>query len=122
MFERKILGKIFGPTKEHNGTRRIKTNKELDELIQHRSVINCAKSQRLSWFAHINGMPDSSNVKKIYKWQPFANRPVGRPKSRWEDDVKNDLKKLRVVKWPDLVQDGQNWKEIVGKVKTLPEL
>ena len=38
-------------------------------------------------------MPESSIVKKIYKWQPFTNRPVGRPKSGWEDDVKNDLKK-----------------------------
>ena len=73
--------KIFGPTKEHNGTWRIKTDKELDELIQHRSTINCVKSQRLSWFGHINRKPECSIVKKIYKWHPFTNRPVGRPKS-----------------------------------------
>ena len=102
MFERKVLRKIFGPTKEHNGTWRIKTNKELDELIQHRSIINYVKSQRLSWFGHINRKPESSIVKKIYKWHPFTNRPVGRPKSGWEDDVKSDLKKLKVV-------NGQTW-------------
>ena len=97
--------KIFGPTKEHNGTWRIKTDKELDELIQHRSTINCVKSQRLSLCGHINRMAESSVVKEIYRWQPFTNRPVGRPKSGWEDDVKNDQKKLRAVKWSDLVQD-----------------
>ena len=57
-----------------------------------------------------------------YKWHPFTNRQVGRPKSGWEDDVKNYLKKLKVVKWPDLVQDRHKWTETVEKAKTLPEL
>jgi hypothetical protein len=38
-------------------------------------------------------MAGTSIVKKIYKWKPFTGRPVGRPKSRWED-VRNDLKNL----------------------------
>jgi hypothetical protein len=62
--ERKILRKIFGPTKENNGNWRIKTNKELDELIKHRNIINCVKAQRLSWFGHINRMPETIIVKK----------------------------------------------------------
>jgi hypothetical protein len=37
-------------------------------------------------------MPETSIVKKIYTWKPFTRRPVGRPKSRWEDDVRNNLK------------------------------
>ena len=45
VFERKILRKIFGPTKEANGIWRIKTNKELDELIKHRNIINYVKAQ-----------------------------------------------------------------------------
>ena len=93
MFERKILRNIFGPTKEDNGNWRIKTNIEMDELIKHRNIINYVKAQSLSWFAHINRMPETSTVKKIHKWKPFTGRPVGRPKSRWEDDVRNDLKK-----------------------------
>jgi len=52
VFERKILRKIFGPTKGVNGIWRIKTNKELDELIEHRNIINYVKTQRLSWFGH----------------------------------------------------------------------
>jgi len=50
--ERKIVRKIFGPTKEANGIRRIKTNKELDELIKHWNIENYIKAQRLSWFGH----------------------------------------------------------------------
>ena len=64
VFEWKILRKIFGPTKEANGICRIKTKKELDELIKHRNITNYVKAQRLSWFGHINRMPETSKVKK----------------------------------------------------------
>ena len=93
LFERKILRKIFGPTKEADGIWRIKTNKELDELIKHRNIINCVKAQRLSWFGHINRMPETGRGKRIHKRKPFTGRAAGRPKFRWEDDVRDDLKK-----------------------------
>ena len=54
VLETKILREIFGPTKEDNGNWRIKTNKELDELIKHRNIINYVKAQSLSFFGHIN--------------------------------------------------------------------
>jgi hypothetical protein len=41
-----VLRKIFGPTKEGDGTWRIKTNCELNELIRHRNIINSIKAQR----------------------------------------------------------------------------
>jgi len=42
VFERKVLRKIFGPTKERDGTWRIKTN---NELIRHKNIINNLKAQ-----------------------------------------------------------------------------
>jgi len=118
----KILRKIFGPNKEDNGNWGIKTKNELDELIKHRNLINYVKAQRLSWFGHINRMPESSIIKKIHKWKPFTRRPVGRPKCRWEDDVRNDLKKMKLIKWTGQVQDRLKWKGIVERVKNVPEL
>ena len=81
MFKRKIPRKTFIPTKEGDGKCRIKTNKELDELIKQRNMINYDEAQILSWFGHVNRMPDTIIVKKIYKWKPQTRRPVGRPKS-----------------------------------------
>jgi len=52
VFERKILRKMFGPTKEANGIWRIKTNKELDELIKCRNIINYVKAQRQLVWTH----------------------------------------------------------------------
>jgi hypothetical protein len=64
VFERKVLRRIFGPTNERNGTWRIKTNDELDELIRYKNIINHIKTQRLSWFGHLHRMPEEGKVKK----------------------------------------------------------
>ena len=72
----------------------------------------------MSWFGHINRMPETSIVKRIHKWKPFTG-PAGRPKSQWEDDVRNDLKKIKLINWAEQVQDRLKWKDIVEKAKTL---
>jgi hypothetical protein len=46
-------------------------------------------------------------------------RPTGRPKTYWEDDVKKEIPKLKVPNWRTLVQDRRRWKELVEKAKTL---
>jgi hypothetical protein len=38
-------------------------------------------------------MPEEIMVKKVQKWKPMLRRPLGRPKNRWEDDIRNDMKK-----------------------------
>jgi hypothetical protein len=92
VFERKVLRKIFGPTKERDGTWRIETDGELDKLIRHKNIINYIKAQRLSWFGHLHRMPEERLVRKVYRWKPMLRRPLGRPKNRWEDDIRNDIK------------------------------
>jgi len=69
VFERKILKRIFGPTKE-NQIWRIKTNEKLDKLIKHKNIVNCIKAQRLSWFGHVQRMSDTRTVKKILVFGP----------------------------------------------------
>jgi hypothetical protein len=71
VFERKILRRIFGPTKETQ-IWRVKTNEELDKLIKHKKIINYIKAQRLSLFGHIQRMPDTRTVKKIFNWKPLT--------------------------------------------------
>jgi inhibitor of KinA sporulation pathway (predicted exonuclease) len=117
VFERKILRKVFGPTKKKDGSWKIKTNIELNKLIQQRNIINHVKAQTLSWYGHIYRKPEISIVKKIYKWQP-----VGRPKHRWDDDVRNDLRKMKLLKWTEQAQDRHEWKKTVEKAKTVHEL
>jgi hypothetical protein len=41
-------------------------------------------------------MPETRMVKAIHSWKPISKRPTGRPKTRWKDDVKKDVLKLKV--------------------------
>jgi len=122
IFERKILRKIFGPTKEVNGLWRIKTNEELDELIKRKDIIRFIKSQRLKWLGHVERMPNEREVTIIFKWKPLASRPKGRPKNRWGDDVRIDLQKMKVKNWKKSVLDRDTWRTIVERTKTRKEL
>jgi hypothetical protein len=117
VFERKILRKIFGPTRE-NQMWRIKTNDELDKLIKHHNIINYIKAQRLSWFGHVQRMPASSTVKKIFKWTPLSTKSKGRPKQRWENNIIQDIRQMKIKNWTTCVQDRATWKNIVEKAKT----
>ena len=64
VFEIKILRRIFGSTKERDGTWKIKTNDKLNKLIGNKTLINFIKSQRLGWLGHVQRMPDERMVKK----------------------------------------------------------
>jgi hypothetical protein len=64
-------------------------------------------------------MPETRTVKAIHSWNPISKRPTGRPKTRWEDDVKKYILKLKVPNWRALVQDRRRWNELVEKDRTL---
>jgi hypothetical protein len=117
VFKRKVLRRIFGPTKERNGTRIIRTDDEVDKLIRHKYITNHIKAQRVSWFGHLHRMPEERTVKRVYNWKPMLTRPLGRPKNRW-DDIRNDMKKLKITNWKSCIQDRNKWKLYVEKGKT----
>jgi hypothetical protein len=119
-FERKILRKIFGPNKE-NDCRRMKTNQEYNQLISYKNV-NFIHAQRLSWIGHVERMSPNRSVKCLYSWKPLGTSPVGRPKTRWEEDVKAEIMKMKVPNWKTIVQDRTKWKGVVEKARTLREL
>ena len=66
-------------------------------------------------------MPEEIMVKKVYKWKPMLRRPLGRPRNRWEDDRRNDMKKLKIKNWTNCSQDRNNWKLYVEKTKTFKD-
>ena len=67
-------------------------------------------------------MPEDRMVKKAYKWKLMLTRPLGRPKNRWEDDIINDMKKLKIKNWTSSIQDRNKWKLYVEKDKTFKEM
>jgi hypothetical protein len=55
-------------------------------------------------------MTEDDNVQKIKRWKPMSKRPIGRPKTRWEDNVLEDIKSMNIRNW-------RKWHgiEIVGR-------
>jgi hypothetical protein len=67
-------------------------------------------------------MPREREVTRMYNWKPFASRPIGRPKIRWEDDMRKDLQTMRIKNWKKSVLYRDSWKTIVEQTKTHAEL
>jgi len=51
----------------------------------------------------------------------MLTRPLGRPKNRWEDDIINDMKKLKIKNWTSCIQDRNEWKLYAEKAKMFKE-
>jgi hypothetical protein len=66
-------------------------------------------------------MPEERMIKKVYKWNPMLRRPLGRPQNRWEDDVRNYMKKLKIKNWTNCIQDRNILKLYVEKAKTFKD-
>jgi hypothetical protein len=62
-------------------------------------------------------MSHNKSVKSLYSWKPLGARPVGRPKTRWEDDVKADIMKMKVPNWKIIIKDRTKWKGVIEKTK-----
>jgi hypothetical protein len=71
IFGRKIMRKIFGPTRTDGGYLRIKTNQEINDLLKGQNIIWFIKKQRLNWLGHVERMTEDNNVQKMKRWKPM---------------------------------------------------
>ena len=118
VFERRVLRKIYGPTQDNDGAWRIKTNEELENLIEKKNIVRFIKSQRLRLAAHVIRMDATRTVKKLIEWEPCSSRRVERPRLKWLDQLEEDLKKMKVRNWREKCKDRRLWNEIVKQAKT----
>jgi hypothetical protein len=67
-------------------------------------------------------MAEDNIVQRIKRWKSMSKRPIGRPKTHWEDDVLEDIKNINVHKWKKVSQNRDNWKKVVEQARTLNRL
>ena len=73
----------------------------------------------LNWLSHVEGMAEDNIVQKIKRWKPMSRRPIGRPKTRWEDDILEDIKSMNVPNLMKVVQNRNSWEKVVQQARTL---
>ncbi|KAJ4448446.1 hypothetical protein ANN_10462 [Periplaneta americana] len=92
VFENKVLRKIFGAKRDEDaGEWRKLHNTELHALYSSPEIIRNLKSRRLRWAGHVARMGESRNAYRVLVGRPEGKRPLGRPRRRWEDNIKMDL-------------------------------
>ena len=113
IFEGKIMRKIFGPTRTDDGYWRIKTNQEINYILKGQNIIGFIKKQRLNWLGYVERVAEDNIVQKIERWRPMSKGPIGRPKTRWEDDVLEGIKSINIRNWKKVAQNRDSWKKVV---------
>jgi hypothetical protein len=88
--EKRVLRRIFGPKREEDGSWRTMHNDELHSLYSSPNIVRAIKSRRMRWAGHVARMGEAKSVYRILVGRPEVKRPLGRPRSRWEDNIKTD--------------------------------
>ncbi|KAJ4434963.1 hypothetical protein ANN_23535 [Periplaneta americana] len=95
VFENNVLRKIFGAKRdEGTGEWRKLHNTELHALYSSPNIIRNIKSRRLRWAGHVARMGESRNAYRVLVGRPEGKRPLGRPRRRWEGNIKIDLREV----------------------------
>jgi hypothetical protein len=94
------------------------TTMEIDNLTEGADLVRFFKAQRIKWLCHIQRMDQARQARKLLDWNPMGTRPVGRPRQRWQEDVMEDLKKLKVKNWNETAKDRRTWRDLAEKEKT----
>jgi hypothetical protein len=96
VFENRVLRKIFGPTREEDGSWRKLHNDELHSLYSSLNIVRVIKSRRMRWAGHVASMGEGRGVYRFLVGRSKGKRPLGRARCRWEDNIKMDLREIGI--------------------------
>jgi hypothetical protein len=122
VFENRVLRRIFGQKRDEvTGEWRKLYNKELRDLYSSPSIIRIIESRRMRWAGYVAGMGEKRKAYRLLVGKPEGKRPLGRPRRRWVDNIRMDLREVGWgdVEWIGLAQDRNRWRTVVNSVLNL---
>jgi len=115
-----IFHYLFGPKRDEvTGEWRKPHNEELNDLYSLPNIVRVVKSRRMSWAGHVARMGKDRGVHRVLVGKPKGKRPLGRPRRRWEDNIKMDLQVVEGGRgdWMESPQDRDRWWALVGTAR-----
>jgi hypothetical protein len=101
VFENRVLKKIFRPKREEDGSWKKLHNDDLHNPYSSPNIVRVIKSRRMRWVGHMARRGEGKGVYRVLVGRPEGKRPLGRPRRRWEDNIKIYLREMGI--------DGSNW-------------
>ena len=120
VFKNRMLRRVFGPKRDEvTGEWRELHNEELNDLYSLPNIEWVVKSRRIRWAGHVARMGEDRGAHRVLVGKPEGKRPLGRPRHRWEDNIKMDLQEVGGGRGDlmELAQDRDRWRALVGTVR-----
>jgi hypothetical protein len=115
LFENRVLKRIYGPKRDEvTGEWRKLHSEDLHNLYSSADIIRHIKSRRMRWVRPMARMGQGRNVYRVLVGKPEGTKPLERPRRRWEDGIKMDLREIGwgCVEWIHLAQDRDCWRAV----------
>ena len=92
---------------------------KLNDLYSLPNIERVVKSRRMRWAGHVARMVEDRGVHRVLVGKPEGKRPLGRPRHRWEDNIKIDLQEVGGCREDcmELAQNRDGWRPLVGTVR-----
>jgi hypothetical protein len=83
--------------------------------------VRVVKSRRMRWMGHVARLGEDRGVHRVLVGKPEGKRPLGRPRRRWEDNIKMDVQEVGGCRgdWMELAQNRNGWRALVSTVNNL---
>ena len=115
-----MLRRLFEPKRDEvTGEWRKLHNEELSDLYSLPNTVQVVKSTRMRWAGHVSRMGEGRVVYWVLVGKPEGRRQLGRPRHRWENNIKTDLREVGggCGDWMELAQDRDRWRGLVNTVR-----
>jgi len=96
-------------------------NEELNDVYRSPNIVRVIKSRRMRWAGHVARMGEETGVYMVLVGRPEGRIPLGRPRRRWVDNIRMDLKEVGCgyMDWIGLAQGRDGWRTLVSAVMNL---
>jgi len=114
IFEMKVYRRILGPVYDNKKENwRILTNKEIYARVKNSTIIETIRLNRLCWIEHVQRMEEKRITQRVLYMNLGTTRLRGRPRNRWQDEVREDGRIIGGEGWHEKVHNREESKKLL---------